>query len=46
MTNVLLSVDVKSNLVVVVLVAEVVPVVVAVMEGVAEEVPVVVVLDV
>ena len=46
MTNVLLSVDVKSNLVVVVLVAEVVPVVVAVMEGVAEEVPAVVVLDV
>jgi hypothetical protein len=45
-TNVLLSVDVKSNLVVVVLVAEVVPVVVAVMEGVAEEVPAVVVLDV
>ena len=46
MTNVLLSVDVKSNLVVVVLVAEVVPVVVAAMVGVAEEVPVVVVLDV
>ncbi len=46
MTNVLLSVDVKSNLVVVVLVAEVVPVVVAVKEGVAEEVPAVVVLDV